>query len=125
MPDRTCGAVVETVSVAVPEPFTTELGLNEQEGDRVAEGAIALQDRLTLPLKPFIEVMVIVDRDDPPAEIVAGERGVAPIPKSWAVLSEMLRSTVRNGLVATARSGLPSPLKSATTSETPSLVPRL
>ena len=53
--------MVETVSVAVPEPFTTELGLNEQEGDGVAEGAIALQDRLTLPLKPFIEVMAIVE----------------------------------------------------------------
>ena len=41
-----------------------------------------LQERLTLPLKPFIEVMVIAEVDDPPAEIVAGESGVAPILKS-------------------------------------------
>ena len=84
MPERICGAVVETVSVVVPEPFPTELGLKEQVGAGVTEGAIVLQDRLTLPLKPFIEVMVIVDVDDPPAEIVAGESGVAPTPKSCA-----------------------------------------
>jgi hypothetical protein len=103
MSERTCAAVVETVSVAVPEPLATEFGLNVQEGDGVAEGAILLQDRLTLALNPFIGVMVIVDVDDPPAEIAAGESGVAPIPKSGAALAEMLRSRVRNGPVATAR----------------------
>ena len=82
MPERTCGAVVESVRIAVPEPFATELGLNKQEGAGVTGGAIVLQERLTLPLKPFIEVMVIAEVDDPPAEIVAGESGVAPILKS-------------------------------------------
>ena len=125
MLERACGAVVETESVAVPEPFATELGLNEQEGGGVIEGAIALQDRLTLPLNPPIEVIVMVEVDDPPAEIVAGESAVAPILKSGAPPEEMFNSTARNGLVATARSGLPSPLKSATASATPSLVPRL
>ena len=91
MPERTCGAVVETVSVAVPEPFARELGLNEQEGGGVAAGTI-VQNRFTLPLNPFIEVMVMVEVDDPPAKIVAGESGVAPIPKSCAALAEMFSS---------------------------------
>ena len=52
MSERTCGALVETVSVAVPEPLATEFGLNVQEGDGVAAGAIVLQDRLTLALNP-------------------------------------------------------------------------
>ena len=81
--------MVETVSVAVPEPFAKSSGLNKQEGAGVAEGG-ALQDRFTLPLKPFIEVTVIVEVDDPPAEIVAGESSVAPIPKSYTISEEML-----------------------------------
>jgi hypothetical protein len=81
--------VVETVSVAGPEPFATEFGLNEQEGAGVAEGAIVLQDRFTLPLKPLIEVMVNVEVDDPPAEIVAGESGVAPISKSYCARGDV------------------------------------
>ena len=55
-----------TVSVEVPEPPATELGTNAHVGGGVTDGAIALQDRLTLPLKPFIGVMVIMDVDDPP-----------------------------------------------------------
>ena len=122
--ERTRGAVVETVNVVLPEPFAMVPGLKEQEGGGVTPGAI-VQDRVTLPLNPFIEVMVMVDVDDPPAEIVAGESGVAPILKSWAPLAETFSSMARNALVATAKSGFPSPLKSVTTSETPSLVPRL
>ena len=48
-----------------------------------------------------------MDVDDPPAAIVAGESGVATTPKSCDPLAEMFRSTVRNGLVLTAKSGLP------------------
>ncbi|MGA8311465.1 MAG: hypothetical protein WB755_15650, partial [Terriglobales bacterium] len=82
MPERACGAVVETVSVAVPEPLATELGLNEQEGRGVTEGVIALQDRLTVPLKPFTGAIVIVEVADPPAGTVAGESDDAAIVKS-------------------------------------------
>jgi hypothetical protein len=41
-----------------------------------------LQDRLTVPLKPFIGLMVIVEVADPPAETVAGESGEAATVKS-------------------------------------------
>ena len=82
MPERACGAVVETVSVAVPEPLATELGSNEQEGRGVTEGAIALQDRLTVPLKPFIGAIVIVEAADPPAANETGQSVEAVIVKS-------------------------------------------
>jgi hypothetical protein len=122
--ERTCGAVVETVSVAGPEPFATEFGLNEQEGAGVAERAIVLQDRFTLPLKPLIEVMVNVEVDDPPVEIVASESGVAPISKSYCARGDV-QQYAQELAGLTARSSLPSPLKSATTSETPAFVPEL
>ena len=41
-----------------------------------------LQDRLAVPLKRFIGVMVIVEVADPPAETVAGESGEAATAKS-------------------------------------------
>ena len=59
----------------VPEPLATELGLKVHAGARVTAGVMLLQDRLTVPLKPFIGVMVIVERADAPAEIVAGGSG--------------------------------------------------
>jgi hypothetical protein len=74
--------MVLTVSVEVPEPFATELGLKEHAGARVTAGAMLLQDRLTVPLKRFIGVMVIVEVADPPAETVAGESGEAATVKS-------------------------------------------
>ena len=60
----------------------TELGLNEQEGRGVTEGAIALQDRLTVPLKPFIGAIVIVEAADPPAANETGQSVEAVIVKS-------------------------------------------
>jgi len=74
--------MVLTVSVEAPEPFATELGLKEHAGARVTAGVTLLQDRLTVPLKPFIGVMVIVEVADPPAETVAGESGEAATVKS-------------------------------------------
>jgi hypothetical protein len=41
-----------------------------------------LHDRLTVPLKRFIGVTVIVEVADPPTETVAGESGEAATPKS-------------------------------------------
>ena len=80
------GVVVEllTVKVDVPEPPATEAGLNEQVGGGVTTGAILLQVRLTLPLKPLAGAMVIVEVAAAPAEIVAGESAVAAIVKSGA-----------------------------------------
>jgi hypothetical protein len=94
VPERTCGAVVETVRVAVPEPFVTELGLNEQEGNGVTEGAIVLQDRFTIPLKPFIGMTVIVEVAEVPAETVAGERVEAAIVKSATRVAVTVKLTV-------------------------------
>jgi hypothetical protein len=88
-PDITCGAVVLTVSVEVPEPLATEVGLNEHLGAGVPP-PVMLQARLTVPLKPFIEVMVIVEVDDPPAETVAGETAEAAIPKSGVITVRLM-----------------------------------
>ena len=81
MSDAEVAGMVLTVSVEVPEPFATELGLSEHAGARVTAG-VMLQDRLTVPLKPFIGVMVIVEVADPPAETVAGDSGEAATVKS-------------------------------------------
>jgi len=80
--DVEVAGMVLTVSVEVPEPFATELGLNEHAGARVTAGVMLLQDRLTVPLKPFIGVMVIVEVADTPAETVAGESGETATVKS-------------------------------------------
>lgn len=94
MPERACGAVVETVSVAVPEPLATELGLNEQVGRAVTEGVIALQDRLTVPLKAFTGAIVIVEAADPPAAIETGQSVEAVIVKSATGAAVTVRLTV-------------------------------
>jgi len=75
-------AVVLTVRVEVPEPPGTELGLNEHAGARVTVGVMLLQDKLTVPVKPFSRAMVIVEVADAPFATVAGESGVAATLKS-------------------------------------------
>ena len=80
--DAVAAAVVLTVSVDVPEPPATELGLNEQVGARVPAGVMALQVRPIAPVKPLVGAMVIVEVADPPAETEAGERAEAAIVKS-------------------------------------------
>jgi hypothetical protein len=79
-------AVVLTVNTEVPDPFGTEFGLNEHVGARVAAGVILVQVRLTVPLNPFTAATVMVDVAEPPAEIVAGERGDAASVKSAEAL---------------------------------------
>lgn len=93
IPETTCGAVVETVRIAVPEPFATEPGLNEQVGEGDTAGTMLVQDKLTVLLKPFIGLMEIVEVDDPPAEVVAGERGVAIKVKSDGANAVTVRLT--------------------------------
>jgi hypothetical protein len=70
------------VSVDVPEPFATELGLNEHVGAGVPPPVMPLQAKLTVPLKPLVGAMVIVEVADPPAETEAGESAEAAIVKS-------------------------------------------
>jgi hypothetical protein len=72
------------VSVGVPEPFDTELGLNEHVGAGIPPPVMLLQAKLTVPLKPLVGAMVIVEVADPPAETEAGERAEAAIVKSGA-----------------------------------------
>ena len=72
------------VSVDAPEPFVTELGLNEHVGAGVPPPVMLLQTKLTVPLKPLVGTMVIVEVADPPAETEADERAEAATVKSGA-----------------------------------------
>ena len=79
-PPSACGAVVTTFRVAVAlEPLTdTEFTLRVQVMNAVVEHCV--EERFTVPLKPFIAVTVIVEAPDCPGE----ERltGVEPTAKS-------------------------------------------
>jgi hypothetical protein len=77
------GAVVLTVSVEVPELFSTEAGLNEQVGPRVTAGE-TLHVKATALVKLLTGAMVIVEVEDAPAETEAGASAVAAIVKSPA-----------------------------------------
>ena len=73
------------LTVRVELPLVT--GLNEQVGAGVPPPVMEGQLRVTLPLKPFTGVMVIVEVADPPGETVAGESAVAANVKPGAVLA--------------------------------------
>jgi len=79
--DAVVGAVVLTVNMEVPEPLVTEPGLSEHVGGRATTG-VMLQDRFTVPLKPFTGAMVIEEVAIPPAATEAGESADAVIVKS-------------------------------------------
>jgi len=51
------------------------------------------QLRATVPVKPFVLVMVKVEVADPPGETVAGESGVDVIVKPGAVLAVTVNMT--------------------------------
>ena len=78
----------------VPEAFATELGLNEQEGDGVTEGAIVLHARVTVPVKPPVGATVIVDVADAPALTVAGVGAVDVMVKPAKAAAVTVRLTV-------------------------------
>ena len=78
----------------VPEAFATELGLNEQEGDGVTEGAIVLHARVTVPVKPPVGATVIVDVADAPALTVAGVSAVDVRVKPAKAAAVTVRLTV-------------------------------
>ena len=84
--------MVLTVSVEVPEPPATELGLNEHVGPRVTAGAL-LHVRLTAPLNPFNGEIVIVEVAEVPAAPVAGESGDAVSEKSGPAPAVTVRAT--------------------------------
>jgi hypothetical protein len=85
--------VVPTVSVEVPEPPATEVGLNEHTGGRADAGAM-LQVRATAPAKPLVGAMVMVEVAVPPGETEVGERAVAARVKSAAGAAVTVRPTV-------------------------------
>jgi hypothetical protein len=76
--------VVLTVRVEVPEPVT-EGGTNAHTAAGVTTGVMLLQDRFTVPLKPFNGAMVIVEVADTPVATVAGDSVVAERVKSCVV----------------------------------------
>ena len=57
-------------------------------------GSNRLQDRFTIPLKPFIGMTVIVEVAEAPAETVAGERVEAAIVKSATRVAVTVKLTV-------------------------------
>jgi len=83
-------AVVLTVSVEMPP----DSALNEQAGAGVPPPVMELQLRVTLPVKPFVGVMVMVEVADAPGATVAGERAVAAIVKPGVVFAVTIRVTV-------------------------------
>jgi hypothetical protein len=87
--DDVVAAVVLTVSVEVPEPPATELGLNEHVGGGVTTGVMLLHDRFTLLLNPFRGAIVIVEVADAPGRIVAGDAVDAAIVKSAAACGNL------------------------------------
>jgi len=80
---------VLTVNVEVP----LDIAPNEQVGAGLPPPVMLLHDRLTLPLKPLVGVMVIVEVADPPAETVAGDSADAVMVKPGAVLPFTVRLT--------------------------------
>ena len=80
------------LTVSVEEP--PDMALNEQVGAGLPPPVMLLQLRLTLlALKPFTEVMVIVEVADPPGETDAGENALACMEKPGAVLACTTRLT--------------------------------
>jgi hypothetical protein len=81
--------VVLTVRVELP----LDTALNEQVGAGVPPPVMELQLRATLPVKPFVEVMVMVEVADAPGETVAGESAVAASVKPGVVLAVTIKVT--------------------------------
>lgn len=79
--DAVVAAVVATVSVEVPEPLATEVGLRLQVTGRLATG-VTEQVRFTALLKPFVGATVIVEVPVLPAVTDAGVSVVDAIVKS-------------------------------------------
>ena len=72
------------MTVRVELPLVT--ALNEQVGAGVPPPVMA-QLKATLPAKPFVSVMVMVEVADPPGETVAGESAVAASVKPGVVFA--------------------------------------
>jgi hypothetical protein len=75
-------AEVLTVKTAVPEPPVIDGGTKAHVGAGVTTGVMLLQDRFTVPVKPFRAAMVMVEVAVPAAATEAGASGVAVRVKS-------------------------------------------
>jgi hypothetical protein len=91
--DAVVAAVVLTVKTAVPVPFDIAAGLSVHVGGRATTGVTA-HVRLTVPLKPLVGAMVMVEVAVPPAVTAAGERADAAIVKSAAAAAVTVRFNV-------------------------------
>ena len=80
------------VSVDVPELFATEVGTKAHVGAGVPP-PVTVQARVTVPLKPAVEPIVIVEVADAPAAIVAVESAPAEIVKSGVTGALTVRLT--------------------------------
>ena len=85
------------------------LGLKEHVGAGVPPPVMLLQLRLTVPLKPFIAEIVIVEVADAPAVTDDGESGVAERVKSIAVSFTLKKSvaSLANGAATCVVVGFP------------------
>jgi hypothetical protein len=92
-PDKDRAAVVLTVSVEVPELFATEVGAKEHVGAGVPPPVTA-QVRATVPLKPAVEPIVIVEVADAPAVTEAAESAPAAMVKSGVGVAVTVKLTV-------------------------------
>ncbi len=86
-------ADVLIVSVEVPAPLATEVGLNEHVGAVTTTGAM-LQVRATALLKAFSAATVIVDVPAPPTVTLAGATADAAMVKSGAALTFRVTSAL-------------------------------
>jgi hypothetical protein len=91
--DAEVAAAVVTVTVDVPEPFATEVGLSEHAGGRITTGVTA-QLKFTALLNPLTGAIVIVDVAIPPAVTEAGVSAEAAIVKSATGAAVTVKVTV-------------------------------
>lgn len=78
-------AVARNVSVDFPEPVI-EAGEKVHVGAGDTIGEMLLQDRFTVPVKPFSPVTAMLEIDDPPGATKEGENGEAVMVKSAGAL---------------------------------------
>lgn len=84
--------VVLTVRVDIPLPATV-VGLKEHAGGLVSAG-VTPQAKVTVPVNPFVGVMVTVDVAEAPAEMEAGDNAVAERVKSGVAVPVTVKVTV-------------------------------
>ncbi len=92
--DAVVTGLVVTVSTDVPVPPVTVAGAKAHVGANVTTGVMAVQERLTSPVNPFTEAMVIVEVELAPALTEAGVKAEADKVKSTTGAGPTVRATV-------------------------------